>query len=620
MPIDFRNINTIWSSILVETLSRLGLTTAVVCPGSRSTPLTVAFAQRSQTNLGKQLEVIPVLDERSAAFFALGIARQSGCPVVLVCTSGTAAANFYPAVIEARESRVPLLVLTADRPPELRDCHSGQTIDQIKLYGNYPNWQVSLAVPSVEIGMLRYLRQTVIHAWERTFLPDSGPVHLNLPFREPLAPVPQLDTDVLPSPFDLEDFFAAISPASQPPSSPVSQLLGYLYQEWQQEQQGIIIAGPAQPQNPRAYCEAIAQLCQTLGWPVLAEGLSPVRNYAQLNPYLISTYDLILRNQQLAHKLKPTMVIQIGELPTSKKLRAWLNDSQPQRWVIDSSNDNLDSLHGQTTHLRIDLSVVSSQWLLTPHQPHQITETPPLPSSFSPYHTSQKQNHKMGRKPTKYRHKWCAAEAKVRAAVDQRMSSISDLFEGKAAWLFSQTLPPETPLFIANSMPVRDIEYFWSPGNLGIRPYFNRGANGIDGTLSTALGIAHQNQSSVILTGDLALLHDTNGFLLRSKFVGHLTIVLINNNGGGIFEMLPISQFEPPFEEFFATPQAVNFAQLCRTYGVEHQLIESWEELKPLLNPLPTEGIRVLELRTNRKADAKWRKENLGKFAVGMEK
>jgi len=620
MPIDFRNINTIWSSILVETLSRLGLTTAVICPGSRSTPLAVAFAQRSQTNLGKQIEVIPVLDERSAAFFALGIARQSGYPVVLVCTSGTAAANFYPAVIEARESRVPLLVLTADRPPELRDCHSGQTIDQIKLYGNYPNWQVSLAVPSAEIGMLRYLRQTVIHAWERTLLPVSGPVHLNLSFREPLAPLPQLDTDVLPSPFDLEDFFAAISPAPQVPKSPVPQVPSSLYQEWQQEQQGIIIAGPAQPQNPRSYCEAIAQLSQTLEWPILAEGLSPVRNYAQLNPYLISTYDFILRNQKLAHKLKPTMVIQIGELPTSKKLRAWLNDSQPQRWVIDSSNDNLDPLHGQTTHLRIDLSAVSSQWLITPHQPHQITEALPLPSSFSPHHTSQKQNHKTGIKPTKYRQKWSEAEAKVREAVDQKMSTIRDLFEGKAAWLLSQTLPPETPLFIANSMPVRDVEYFWSPGNLGIRPYFNRGANGIDGTLSTALGIAHQNQSSVLLTGDLALLHDTNGFLLHSKFVGHLTIVLINNNGGGIFEMLPISQFDPPFEEFFATPQAVNFAKLCFTYRVEHQLIESWEELKQLLNPLPTKGIRVLELRTNRKADARWRKENLGKFAAGIEK
>jgi 2-succinyl-5-enolpyruvyl-6-hydroxy-3-cyclohexene-1-carboxylate synthase len=167
-------------------------------------------------------------------------------------------------------------------------------------------------------------------------------------------------------------------------------------------------------------------------------------------------------------------------------------------------------------------------------------------------------------------------------------------------------------------MPVRDVEYFWKPNNLGLRSYFNRGANGIDGTLSTALGITHRQQSSVMLTGDLALLHDTNGFLMRNKFVGHLTIVLINNNGGGIFEMLPIAKFDPPFEEFFGTPQDIDFAQLCATYNVQHELITYWEELQQRLNPLPNKGIRVLELRTNRKTDAKWRQDNLGKFSANI--
>lgn len=158
-------------------------------------------------------------------------------------------------------------------------------------------------------------------------------------------------------------------------------------------------------------------------------------------------------------------------------------------------------------------------------------------------------------------------------------------------------------------MPVRDVEFFWKPNSLQIQPFFNRGANGIDGTLSTALGIAHR-QPSVMLTGDLALLHDTNGFLLRNKFAGHLTIILINNNGGGIFEMLPIAQFNPPFEEFFATPQDINFFQLCATYSIEHEIIKDWEQLKQRLNPLPQSGIRLLEVQTNRKKDALWRKEN----------
>jgi 2-succinyl-5-enolpyruvyl-6-hydroxy-3-cyclohexene-1-carboxylate synthase len=582
MPIDFRNTNTLWASILVETLQRLGLTTAVICPGSRSTPLAIAFARHDK------VEAIPVLDERSAGFFALGISRQKAQPVVIVCTSGTAGANFYPAVIEARESRVPLLVLTADRPPELRDCHSGQTIDQVKLYGHYPNWQTELATPSLEMGMLAYLRQTAIHAWERSLFPVPGPVHLNIPFRDPLAPLPQPEAGALMSQFQPEDFFGAVSPLLSRLEVRTEVLAANLKEEWLECERGVIIAGVAQPQQPQEYCQAIAQLCKSLGWPVLAEGLSPVRNYAQLNPYVISTYDLILRNRHLAEQLKPAVAIQVGDLPTSKELRTWLESTQPRRWAIDPSYENLDPLHGKTAHLR--LSAVETG-------------------------LGALQNRKVGFACSEYLQLWYNAEAKVRAAVDWTMAAMEEIIEPKVAWLLSQVLPPATPVFIANSMPVRDVEFFWAPNNSRIQPYFNRGANGIDGTLSTALGVAHRNQSSVMLTGDLALLHDTNGFLLRNKFVGHLTIVVINNNGGGIFEMLPVAQFEPPFEEFFAAPQDIDFAQLCCTYNVEYKLIDSWERLARLSNPLPERGIRVLEVRTSRKVDSRWRRENLGKFA-----
>ena len=573
MPLDFRNTNSVFASTLTETLQRLGLNTAVICPGSRSTPLAIAFAQQ------QGVEAIPVLDERAAAYFALGIARRQGQPVALVCTSGTAAANFYPAVIESRESRVPLLVCTADRPPELRNCHAGQTIDQLKLFGTYPNWQAELALPALDIKLLSYLRQTLIHAWERSLYPVPGPVHLNLPWRDPLAPVSDgSDTASFASQFDPADFFAEIAtyyPTATPPK----------LQTWQQFERGIIIAGLAQPQSPREYCGAIAQLAKTLRFPVLAEALSPVRNYADLNPYLISTYDSLLRQQQLAQQLTPEIVIQVGELPTSKVLRTWLEIAQPQRLIIDPSDHNFDPLHGKTTHLRVSVEQLAQAYIA------------PTKS------------------PTLYLQQWCTAETRARIAIEQTMAKVDWLFEGKAAWLLSQTLPPKTPLFIANSMPVRDMESFWQPNNSAIQSFFNRGANGIDGSLSTALGIAQHNQSSVMLTGDLALLHDTNGFLIGKKFAGHLTIILINNRGGGIFETLPISQFEPPFEEFFATPQDVDFAQLCQTYNVQYELIKTWEQLQQRLNPLPPRGIRVLELPTDRKADAKWRQENLGKFA-----
>lgn len=581
--IDFRNTNTVWASVLVETLHRLGLTTAVICPGSRSTPLAIAFAAHPH------IASIPVLDERSAAFFALGLARQSNLPVAIACTSGTAGANFYPAAIEARESRVPLLVLTADRPPELRDCHAGQAIDQVKLYGDYPNWQAELAAPSLDMAMLRYLRQTLMYAWQKTQFPVPGAVHLNLPFRDPLPPLPEPETadlrDRLCCWFAAEDFFAHCQDLQTLPLT--TRSVGgdplQIFQQWQGKR-GLIIAGPAQPPEPEKYCQAIGQLSQTFGWPVLAEGLSPVRNYAQVNPNLISTYDLILRDRTLAQKLTPEIAIQLGELPISKQLRLWLEKINVRRFAIDESDHNLDPLHGPTIHLPISVEKLATV----------AASLDPLPLNLA---------------QAEYRQQWGEAESKIRGAIAETFSPINDIIEPKLAWVVSQSLPIDTPLFIANSMPVRDVEYFWQPGNIQVRPFFNRGANGIDGTLSTALGIAHGQQPAVMLTGDLALLHDTNGFLLRPKFKGHLTIILVNNNGGGIFEMLPVAQFEPQFEEFFATPQQVEFGQLFASYGVEHQGITSWSQLSLSLNPLPSQGIRVLELRCDRKYDAQWRQQ-----------
>jgi 2-succinyl-5-enolpyruvyl-6-hydroxy-3-cyclohexene-1-carboxylate synthase len=581
--IDFRNINTVWASVLVETLYRLGLTTAIICPGSRSTPLTVAFAQHSA------IETIPILDERSAAFFALGIAKRSGLPTVLVCTSGTAGANFYPAVIEAYESRVPLMILTADRPPELRNCHAGQTIDQVRLYGHYPTWQTELSIPSIEIEQLCYLRQTVIFAWEKSLYPIAGAVHLNIPFRDPLYP--SIDTEIVSLKHHFpENFFNFIQ--SEPSFPKIVSFQSYLKQ-WQNIEQGLIIAGVAQPQNPQKYSQIIAQLAQLLNWPVLAEGLSPLRNFDHLNSFLISTYDTIVRDSQVAQTLTPQIVIQIGDLPTSKTLRNWLKSIQIPTVILDASYQNLDALHSKTLHLRVSIEQLD-ELLLNEKDKNQV--------NFNTY----------------YLKFWSNLDRKIRQNIDKEMKQINSLIEPKVAWVLSQYLPAKTPIFIANSMPVRDVEWFWMPNSRQIQPFFNRGANGIDGTLSTALGIAHNHQSSVLLTGDLALLHDTNGGLIRPQVKGHLTIILINNNGGGIFEMLPISQFEPTFEEFFATPQQVNFSNWCQTYQIKYELIKSWEQLQSRISTLPSSGIRLLEIQTNRKADTVWRKQFFDQLKLGI--
>jgi len=563
MTLDFSNVNTLWSSVLVETLAYLGVKTAVVCPGSRSSLLTVALAKHPD------IEAIPILDERSAAFFALGRGKISGMPVVLVCTSGTAGANFYPAVIEARESGVPLVVLSADRPPQLRHCHSGQTIDQQRLYGNYPTWQAELALPSDDMEALRYLRQTVVQAIARSRFPVAGAVHLNVPFSDPLAPTVEESLPLTAS--DFEGFFSHLTPPVLPT---LEQPLPW--ETWKSCERGIIIAGVEQPLAAEEYCRAIAQLSQTLGWVVLAEGLSPVRNYAHLFPNLISTYDFILRDPEIAFTLTPEMVIQIGAFPTSKTLRSWLNQISPHSWLIEQRGENLDPLHQKTIPLPISLTQLTS-----------------VPTSVSDLST--------------YRKEWLSLEKKTRSAIDNHFRDTTELIEPKIAWSLSQTLPQKTPLFIANSLPVRDVEWFWQPNERKIYPVFNRGANGIDGTLSTAFGMAHGEKSAVCLTGDLAFLHDTNALLTRPYFQGHLTIIVVNNNGGGIFEMLPISQFPDVFETYFATPQNINFSQLCMTYGIEHQLIHNWQELNGFLNPLPQTGIRVLEIQTNRQDSKRWR-------------
>jgi 2-succinyl-5-enolpyruvyl-6-hydroxy-3-cyclohexene-1-carboxylate synthase len=568
--LDFRNINTLWCSVLVETLVCLGLKDAVICPGSRSTPLTIALARHPQ------VKTIPILDERSAAFFALGKAKRTELPVVLLCSSGTAGANFYPAVIEARETGIPLIILTADRPVELRHCHAGQTIDQIKLYGNYPNWDTELALPEANREMLDYLRQNILQAWEKSLFPHPGVVHLNCPFREPLAPITQPEIATLALEIIEPDFFSHLQNYHLNCSYSFSTTLpNNLIQSLNSTTEGIIIGGLTQTKEPEQYCQEIALLSQKLQFPVLAEALSPLRNYAKLNPYLISTYATILSKSERASQLQPKVIIQIGELPTSKQLRNWLSQTQASRYIITNAPENFDPLHSKTIHLRTSLTTFTKEIVVNADD-----------KSFSNYLQT-----------------WCELETKTQTEILDKMKPLEQLYEGKAAWLISQHLPPQTPIFLANSMTVRNAEFFWQPNNSQIIPYFNRGANGIDGTLSTALGIAYCDRPTVMLTGDLALLHDTNGFLINNHFSGHLTIILINNNGGGIFEMLSVAQFEPPFEEYFATPQNIDFARLCQTYNIQYQSINNWQQLSQLLNPLPQTGIRLLELKTNRKKD-----------------
>lgn len=588
LDLDYRNVNSLWSSVVVDTLARLGLRHAVISPGSRSTPLTVQFARHPQ------VEAIPALDERSAAFFALGLARQTHRPVVLLCTSGTAGANYYPAVIEARESGVPLIVITADRPPEMRDCRSGQTIDQQKLFGSYVNFHHEFALPEAELGLLRYARQTTAHAWERAQWPCGGPVHLNAPFRDPLPPVADERAKALEGKIG-EKFFAHLKNEAGR-TGPVrgereSALRSTGPQAILDTRATLIVAGQVRVPEAKAYARAVGALARKLGAPVLADALSPLRNFAREIPTLITTYDVIARSEALRAELRPHQVVCLHDWPTSKALRQWLQALDVLVTFVTARLDNPDALHSAT---RVVRGTVESLGVAT------------------------------GKRASRA---WIARWGELQRLITRslrrglrRTEERGNVFEGEICARLPQLLERGTTVMFASSMPVRDAEYFWPANDRAHVVHCNRGANGIDGTLSTAVGLAHgSGKPTVLLTGDLAFLHDANGLLLAKDLRGSLTVIVVNNDGGGIFEHLPVAQFEPPFERFFGTPQGVDFAALCRAHGVRHERPADWTQFDALVKAATKRaGVSVIEVRTDRKRDAALRKALFAEVAAKL--
>lgn len=573
-PLIRSNPNLFWGGALAGALAHFGLRHAVLSPGSRSAPLALAFARHPE------IEAVPVLDERSAGFLALGLARQHGRPVVLACTSGTAGANYYPAVIEARYSQVPLLVLTADRPHELRECHSGQTIRQVGLFGSYARWEAELAYPAVDKDGLDGLLQTLKTAWERCLAGDGGAVHLNVPFRDPLHPTPEAEP-VAPE----VDLRVRLRQFGKP--RPLAGGTGPVL-PFTPEERGLIVAGPAQPKDPEAYARGVARLCAVTGWPVLAEALSPLRNHGDLNPYLISGYDALLRNREAADRLVPEGVVQLGSLPTSKVLRGWLEGRSAPTRLIDPSSDNRDPLQRPMEHL--------------PARVESLVELE------GPDRTAD----------NRWLEAWTTAESRIRESLRDAFWGCDRMFEGKIPWMLASVLQEDAAVFIANSMPVRDAEYFWPVNSRRFRIGFNRGANGIDGTLSTAMGFAHgSGRHTVLLTGDLALLHDCNGLLFTPEFDGMLTILLVQNHGGAIFENLPISAFREDFTRYFLTPQAVDWQALLHAHGIPLLQAETWEAFSALLMEPPSRpGIRVVEVPTDPAHDVPFRRKLLADLST----
>jgi 2-succinyl-5-enolpyruvyl-6-hydroxy-3-cyclohexene-1-carboxylate synthase len=488
----------------------------------------------------------------------------------LVCTSGSAVVNYHPAVLEASMSGTPLLVLTADRPAELRDCSSGQTVDQLKVFGDSVRAFYEMALPESTAALLAYLRQTLVHAVDRSLNGNAGPVHLNFPFRDPLLP----DTDAAPV------IEASALEAEATVSTRPCDMMGcganfdtVALERLASHRQGVIVVGAVNPRDgDESFADAVAMLSHKLGWPVVSDALNPLRGHSGENRGLICHYDAFLRDREVAKSCEPTAVLQIGCLPTSKVLRAWLGQSDAVAFLLSDRPINTDPLHRVATPLHGEAHVLAA--LLT----HQSVDPDWIQS-------------------------WVTLEQQAVARLDAKFEATDALFEGKVSWLLSRHLPVGTATFIASSMSVRYAESFWNAGSRACPIFCNRGANGIDGTLGTALGVAHRGDPAVLLTGDLAFLHDTNALLIAGELKGSLTVVLVNNNGGGIFEHLPVAGMGEMFEQYFATPQTVQFAILCQAYGVTHERVQSWAEFVEAISHLPSSGIRVIEVPTDRKVD-----------------
>ena len=558
------NTNALWADVGVRTLRRLGLTHVVISPGSRSTPLAHAFAEAAG------LHVTVALDERSAGFIALGLAKATGQPAALLCTSGTAAANYLPAVVEARLSATPLLVLTADRPPELRECHSGQTIAQNGIYGGYPVWSAEAAVPSADLTLLRHWRQLLVDAWQRSQGPLAGPVHLNLPFRDPLPPSEPEKGYKAPAGLDL-DTFTAVPPCGivQPTLTPsvVASVLT-------KTERGVIIVGPHAFEDRDEGAAAVRELSRLTGWPVLADGAGTLRGDLAGDASLVTGYDLILRDVGTARALRPQAAVFIGPLPTSKVLRAWLKEGDIPTVQLGRAGENTDPTHSRWS--RLDGQLVPSGEAISAN-------------------------------PSAYALAW----QKAQKAAARKLSRIVDVdwpFEGRVVALLEEALGPDDRLFVGSSMPIRDVEWFYHPPGPGPEILTNRGANGIDGTVSTALGASLDGRHTVLLCGDLTFLHDSNALLSAYGHRGDLTVLVINNQGGGIFNHLAVAR-SARFEQLWGTPQATDLGKLCAAHKVRHDLAAGWEDLRRLLE-IRGKGVRVIEFRTDREADAAWRQKS----------
>ncbi len=541
---------------LMGGLVTAGVRRVVVSPGSRSTPLAVVAMRH------RELAVDVVIDERAAAFRALGLARASGRPVAVVCTSGSAVAHFHPAVLEAHHGRVPLVLLTADRPPELLDTGAGQTIDQTNVYGSALRWFAATGV--ADSTSLRAFAPIGARAAALATGPAAGPVQINVALREPLIPATTRS-------------FVPVSVVEMLRDAPVlsDSLVESVASRLRDVERGMVVAGWGIV-NPAG----VEGLARGLGWPLVADAISNVR----VGPNVVSTYEALVRDSSFADAHRPDVVLRFGAPLTSKVTGQWLRDT-PEQIVVDGDDAWLDPHRSATVHVRAEPGALAARLGL-------VFGGGGFRSPNAP--------------PSKWLAAWRDGERRARSRIDAVLDADDVPFDGRIARDTLRVLPDGAQLLVASSMPVRDLEWFGEP-RAGVRVHANRGVNGIDGLVSTAVGVAMGSGApTAALLGDLAVLHDSNGLLGIAELELDLTFVVVDNNGGGIFSFLPQADALEPgeFETLFGTPHGVDLAELFAVHRIPTTCPTTAGGFEQCLrDALATGGVRAVLVRTDRNAN-----------------
>lgn len=551
---------TLYIAAFVDELAKIGVQDVVVSPGSRSTPLAIMMAEHPA------MRVHINIDERSAAFFALGMAKAKRHPIALLCTSGTAVANYFPAVVEAYYSRVPLIVITADRPHELRDVGAPQAIDQLNIYGRYAKWFVEMALPEKSTDMLRYARTMAARAAGMAMNAPAGPVHLNFPLREPLVPIVHEETwEQIEA---KEPSYTMVIPGKMTIGM---EQIQELYNELSSAEKGLIVCG--QIDQP-AFAEAVTKLAEMLDFPILADPLSQLRSGTHAKEYIIDSYDAILKDETIAASLVPDVVIRFGAMPVSKPLFLLLKRYPSIKQIVVDGEGGWREPTLMASYMVYCDEVEFCRRLIDIGASKQ---------SKSQWSTTWKMINDI------------AKSVLLEATMEE------ELFEGKVFTELSQLLPDGATLFVGNSMPIRDTDTFFFTNDKGIRILANRGANGIDGVVSSALGASAVTEPLVLVIGDLSFYHDLNGLLAAKMHGLHATIIVLNNNGGGIFSFLPQAKHKKHFEMLFGTPTDLQFEHAVRMYEGNYQKIKTWDEFRHYVTQsLTTDGLHVMEVCTSR--------------------